>query len=130
MECLFVDPVADVAVLGEPDGHELEDESEAYRAFVEEREGLPIAAEQNAALPPGNRKGAWLTLEGKWVCHSLDVNARYVWTSERCEAGMSGSPIILDTVRGTVVGVVASTAFHPRLVTSLPAWLLRELVMR
>ncbi len=130
VECLFVDPVADVAVLGEPDCQALSDEADAYHAFVDEREGLPIAAEQNAALPAGNRKGAWLTLEGKWVQHSLDVSARCVWTSERSEAGMSGSPIILDTCRRTVVGVVASNELHPRLVTALPAWLLRRLVQR
>jgi len=131
VECLFVDPVADVAVLGEPDGGILWDEAEAYRAFVEDREGLPIALEQNAALPgEQQRMGAWLTLEGKWVRHSLDVTAQCVSTSERSEAGMSGSPIILDTVRRTVVGVVASTAVHPRLVTALPTWLLRQLVLR
>lgn len=129
VECLFADPVADVAVLGEPDDHALSDEAEAYRAFVEEREGLRIAAEQNAALPVHNRKGAWLTLEGKWVQHSLEVNERCVWTGERSESGMSGSPIILDTVRRTVVGVVASSEVHPRLVTALPAWLLRKLIL-
>lgn len=131
VECLFVDPVADVAVLGEPDGDILWEEAEAYHAFVEDREGLPIALEQNAASRgEQQREGAWLTLEGKWVHHSLDVTAQWVWTSERSEAGMSGSPIILDTVRSTVVGVVSSTALHPRLATTLPAWLLRQLVMR
>ncbi|MEY9581505.1 hypothetical protein [Sinorhizobium fredii] len=129
VECLFVDPVADVAVLGEPDGEAFFDEAEAYRAFVEKREDLPIAAEQNAALPGGNRKGAWLTLGGKWLQHSLEVDVQCVWTCEQPEGGMSGSPIILDTFRGSVVGIVASTAFHPRLVTALPAWLLRQLVM-
>ncbi|MGO6880680.1 hypothetical protein ACCS44_17555 [Rhizobium ruizarguesonis] len=131
VECLFVDPVADVAVLGEPNG-QLYDEAEAYCAFVEERQGLAIAAEQNAALPGVQSGGAWLTLEGEWVHHSLEVGVRCVCTSEKTAArGMSGSPIILDTVRRTtVVGVVASGDVHPRLVTALPAWLLRKLVLR
>lgn len=131
VECLFVDPVADVAVLGEPDGGILWDEAEAYHAFVEDREGLSIALEQNAALRgEQERMGAWFTLEGKWVHHRLDVTARWVLTSERAKAGMSGSPIILDTVRRTVVSVVSSNELHPRLATALPAWLLRQLVMR
>ncbi|MEY9532153.1 hypothetical protein [Sinorhizobium fredii] len=83
VECLFVDPVADIAVLGEPDGEAFSDEAEAYRAFVEEREGLPIAAEQNAAWRGGNRGGAWLTLEGKWLQQSLEVDVQRVWTSEQ-----------------------------------------------
>src|SRR5437867_2361147 len=34
-ECLFVDPVADIAVLGPPDGQELYDEWGAYERLVE-----------------------------------------------------------------------------------------------
>ena len=90
VECLFVDPVADVAVLGEPDGQALPGEAEAYQAFVAEREGLRIATEQNAVLP--DSKGAWLTLEGKWVQHRLKVNVQCVSTTEKADSGMSGSP--------------------------------------
>ncbi|MBB2674539.1 UNVERIFIED_ORG: hypothetical protein GGE44_004117 [Rhizobium esperanzae] len=131
VECLFADPVADVAVLGEPDGDILWNEAEAYHAFVEDRKGLPLAREQNAAFTGvQQRMGAWLTLEDRWVHGGLAITARSVLTSERAKAGMSGSPIILDTVRRTVVGVVSSTEFHPRLNAALPAWLSRQLVMR
>ncbi|WP_434711993.1 serine protease [Rhizobium sp. YTUHZ045] len=131
VECLFADPVADVAVLGEPDSDILWKEAEAYHAFVEAREGLPIALEQNPALNGvQERMGAWLSLDDRWVYCGLAVAAQRVLTSERAKAGMSGSPIILDTVRRTVVGVVSNTEFHPRLVTALPAWLLRKLVLR
>ncbi|TBB88077.1 serine protease family protein [Rhizobium ruizarguesonis] len=131
VECLFADPVADVAVLGEPDWDILWKEAEAYHAFVEDRKGLPLALEQNAAFTGvQQRMGAWLTLEDRWVHCGLAVTARSVLTSERAKAGMSGSPIILDTVRRTVVGVVSSTEFHPRLAAALPAWLSRQLVMR
>jgi hypothetical protein len=33
-ECRFVDPIADIAVLGQPDSQELADEAEAYDALV------------------------------------------------------------------------------------------------
>src|SRR5208282_2594949 len=36
-ECLFVDPVADLAVLGSPDGQELFEEAAAYEALVESK---------------------------------------------------------------------------------------------
>jgi hypothetical protein len=33
-ECLFVDPIADIAVLGSPDNQELSDEAEAYEQLI------------------------------------------------------------------------------------------------
>ena len=42
-ECLFVDPVADIAVLGSPDDQALSDEAEAYEALVEATTPLAIA---------------------------------------------------------------------------------------
>jgi len=39
-QCLFFDPVADVAVLGEPDNQELSDEWDAYYALVNGRKPL------------------------------------------------------------------------------------------
>src|SRR5215472_851248 len=41
-ECLFVDPVADIAVLGAPDYERLPDEAAAYRAFVERIDPLRV----------------------------------------------------------------------------------------
>lgn len=41
-ECVFVDPVADLAVLGRPDGQELYDEARAYDALMEAVSPLPI----------------------------------------------------------------------------------------
>ena len=38
-ECLFVDPVTDIAVLGSPDNQSLPDEAEAYERFAEARDG-------------------------------------------------------------------------------------------
>jgi hypothetical protein len=35
VECLFVDPVSDIAILGEPDGQELHEQSEQYLEFTD-----------------------------------------------------------------------------------------------
>lgn len=42
-ECLFVDPIADIAVLGAPDNQELSDEVDAYEALVGAATSLTIA---------------------------------------------------------------------------------------
>jgi len=40
-ECLFADPIADIAVLGPPDGQALTDQAEAYEALMAARKPLP-----------------------------------------------------------------------------------------
>ena len=57
VECLFVDPVADVAVLGEPDGQALPGEAEAYQAFVAEREGLALPLNKTRSCPTAKVHG-------------------------------------------------------------------------
>jgi hypothetical protein len=42
-ECLFIDPIADIAVLGSPDNQALGDQAEAYEALVEAATPLTIA---------------------------------------------------------------------------------------
>ena len=42
-ECLFVNPVADIVILGCPDNQELSDEADAYEALVGRYKPLPIA---------------------------------------------------------------------------------------
>jgi len=46
-ECLFVDPIADIAVLGTPDDQALSDQAASYEAFVKAVTPLTIAE------PPG-----------------------------------------------------------------------------
>jgi hypothetical protein len=59
-ECLFADPIADIAVLGSPDNQELGDEAEAYEALVESVTPIAIAE----APEKGD---AWLlSLEQEW----------------------------------------------------------------
>ena len=40
--CLFLDPIADIAVLGQPDDQELSDETEAFEKLVENMTTLAV----------------------------------------------------------------------------------------
>jgi hypothetical protein len=100
-ECLFVDPVADIAVLGRPDTHDLDEQSHAYEALLENTPILRIGKARNG---PG-----WvLSLGGDWVPTRLELADSTGKTSlhiDPTEPGMSGSPI-LDNA-GRAVGIVA-----------------------
>jgi hypothetical protein len=42
-KCLFCEPIADIAIIGSPDGQQLYDEAEAYEALVDACEPIGIA---------------------------------------------------------------------------------------
>ena len=136
-ECLFIDPIADIAVLGPPDNQVFCDEREAYEAVVGEAVPLPVSD-----APEQGR--AWLlSLDGRWF--PCDVSRHSsprgpLWISEAAEnlvGGMWGSPILTDS--GVAIGVFctsrrfgnneASTegGQNPRLASHLPGWLLQEI---
>lgn len=129
-ECLFVDPISDLAVLGSPDNQALVKEAAKYAALADACTALTIV---NA---PPDGSGWALSLAGRWFqCRAQHYGAA-LWldASEEIAGGMSGSPILND--RGAAIGVVcaayASTgdAFtdsgpNPRLAHSLPGWMLR-----
>jgi hypothetical protein len=124
-ECLFVDPVADIAVLGCPDENELYEEAEAYQALIDDAPALTIAK-------PRSGSGWLLSLsEPKWIPTSLNLLVSTYGVSllsGPTESGMSGSPILND--RGKAVGVVVTGTAGPQpiLTRNLPAGLLREVV--
>jgi len=129
-ECIFVDPVADLAVLGPVDGQELYDEAQAYDELVEARDPIPLGSltftyrrHEARNLPVGGKlvkvKGfveptpiaegdAWLlALDGRWFKCRVTTRGRSLWISdakENIRGGMSGSPIVLPV--GHAVGVV------------------------
>jgi len=141
-ECEFVDAVADIAVLGEPDGQAWGDEvSEAFHEFIE-------------ALAPllmgdltGGASGWLLSLDGQWIPCTLEQRKVGLWIRDAKDGimdGMSGSPILLDD--GQAVGVVTCSrrcverhsvemeqAAHteggpqPGLAAALPGWMLHSL---
>ena len=129
-ECRFVDPVADIAVLGSPNSQDMFEEAEAYDALV--------AA---AALPVGllprkeyAKSDAWmLSLAGRWQPCTVNYTQNFaLWTKgkHKIEGGMSGSPIV--TGNGFALGVLSCSGGlaetdggpHARLGSHLPGWLL------
>jgi hypothetical protein len=131
-ECVFVDPIADIAVLGQPDGQELPDKWEAYNSLTDAAVALPIGEVS------GGADAFLLGLDGEWM--TCRVHAiRGIMVSEACCGivnGMSGSPIV--SADGAAIGVVSlsqgsemeiRTEGGPQasLAAHLPGWLLREL---
>jgi hypothetical protein len=130
-ECLFVDPIADIAVLGAPDAHSLSEESDAYEIFLADR--TPITAR-----PARDNERCWLlSLNLQWNrCEGKHVGGP-LWitkASAGLQGGMSGSPIITED--GHAIGVFVTSGGvgddpdfdteggpQPRLDRNLPAWL-------
>src|SRR6516162_2703147 len=137
-ECLFADPLADIAVLGSPDGQELYDEAEAYEQFVDAVTPITIAdapkqgtewvkpaysgAKLRAfkAATPGKGAALVLSLNNKW--HDCTVTRHGCGLSVDQDAlikgGMSGSPILATT--GHAIGLVSTGELNPVLVEALP----------
>jgi hypothetical protein len=89
VECVFADPVGDIAVLGQPDSQELGEQAEAYDELVESVTPLKIAV-------PGT-EGWMLSLDGVWF---------------RCEVQTDGGPrIALAKLEGEFLG---GRSFRPR----------------
>ncbi len=136
-ECLFINPIADVAVLGVPDTQTFSDEADPYRALLE------YATPFRITEAPENGRGFLLSLEGEWVRCQVEWKERIdgpLWVSklaQSIEGGMSGSPIVSEN--GNALGIVAASvmekgkdgatdefgASNPRLTRDLPLWLLR-----
>jgi hypothetical protein len=124
-ECVFVDPVADIAVLCSPDGQSLFEEADAYEALVE-NEDLPAWTVDAPPLvePPAD----WPTRVpadraiGKSPARLVSLDCRLfdctivhsgrghsLWVEDAAEpirGGMSGSPI-LDN-HGRAIGMVCT----------------------
>jgi hypothetical protein len=136
-ECVFVDPVADIAVLGSVDGQEFCDEANAYDRLTNDDLDEGGSEEGCPALPmadaPEQARAWMLSLDGQWFeCEARRVRGpRAALVVEKAAAtiaaGMSGSPILDDD--GAAIGVVCLNAGswpNPRLAAHLPAWLARE----
>ena len=135
-ECLFFDPVADVAVLGEPDNQELPDEWDGYHALTGQRKPFATAA-------PESGEAYMLALDGvTWKPTTLEVHVTIggngLSTGETL-GGQSGSPILDRKGRAVaLVSMGSETASNgvrkpmerwngpqPILRLALPPWLLR-----
>jgi hypothetical protein len=151
-ECKFVDPIADLAVLGCPDNQELADKAKAFQALVEAAVPLPIGrlplvrsplidsgglpltvpeTGETALGPPTAKASAWLlSLDGHWF--QCDLTARHAglsieWAAEEIAPSMSGEPIVSGD--GEAIGVVCTdgngnASVQASLSRQLPRWFL------
>ena len=122
-ECRFVNPVADIAVLGAPDSQALYEEARAYDIMVDSVKPLVIAdarqEETTAYL---------LSLDGELRKCTVTRNPDnlVVQDGKLVVAGMSGSPII--SIDGKAIALVSTSgmSFNPVLRDNLPAWFFRR----
>ena len=136
-ECLFVDPVGDLAVLIGPDNQELYEQAEQYEDLIEDRsESVPVGS------PPENNSQGWLlSLENTLLPCKIETVFHTISVSEvegDIAGGMSGSPILDQD--GRAIGVISTSRqigtapespstsgdIQPCLAEALPAWLLRR----
>jgi len=100
-QCLFVDPIADIAVLGPP-GEEGSDRFNAYQKVVNDARPLVIID------APDRGPGRILALDGRWV--EIEVQrCGYTLIAQSREffaPGVSGSPIL--SAGGNAIGVACS----------------------
>jgi hypothetical protein len=126
--CRFVDPIADIAVLGAPSAPHADD----YQALMATAVALPIA---DSVRHPVNFwiPARLLSLDGRWFSCTIRHYGGPLWithAAERVHVGMSGSPIVSET--GTAMGIVCTTTSpreggpNARLSDNLPGWLLRD----
>ena len=131
-ECMFVDPVSDLAVLGPPDNQDLSEECDAYEAFVEQLAAFSTADILPTPLShemPEGEIGWVFSLAGKWQqCRMSQVGGPLWLSGASIDAGMSGSPIL--SANGRAVGVIVSNHAQPRLWHGLPSWIFRAELKR
>ncbi|QIG93465.1 trypsin-like peptidase domain-containing protein [Bradyrhizobium sp. 6(2017)] len=125
-ECLFVDPVSDLAILGPPDGQELPEPFDAYLSLVDSCHTVEVGT-----CDPED--DVWLlSLDGEWhPCGAKHVGGG-VWfhgADHGIHGGMSGSPAINRDGQAVAVVSVSSSADHhtsggpnPNLAVHLPGW--------
>jgi hypothetical protein len=139
--CIFVDPVADIAVLGQPDNQIFSEEADAYDALVGDLTPLAIAdapkmGVELLTLPGGRQIKTPAPGKGPAFVLSLDGCRREGRVERRGECllfkpedlfvnGMSGSPI-LDAA-GAAIGVVSIDCKSPVIVDTLAAQLVRRI---
>jgi hypothetical protein len=120
-ECLFVDPVADLAVLGTPNTQALYDEADACKALTDAAEALPIGNAQNGPVWLLSLDGRSIRAVGRAYRSALS----FTNAAEPIVGGMSGSPIV--NAKGVAVAVLCASGedsgVQPILTGCLPPWL-------
>jgi hypothetical protein len=145
--CVFVDPVADLAVLAGLDDQDLWEEAESYAALVDAATPLRLGHLDFVApklvlsdgttvygLPKAEADARMLSLDGEWFACRVSSWGDSILISDASrpiESGMSGSPVL--SADGKAIGVVCvgdgigwGSPANPYLAGCLPGWLLRE----
>jgi hypothetical protein len=124
-EGIFVEVIADLAVLGAPDNQSFYDQYAAYEEFIESRPALrlgDIPPSDLRARPLETHPVYVLKLDGQWARGRANHIGGPIWLDgPKTESGMSGSPILND--RGEAIGVISTGGPDPRLLRDLPIWL-------
>jgi hypothetical protein len=148
-ECVFADPIADLAVLSAPDGQKLYEQADAFKELVTIRPALKIANAPAqgrelitpSAVRPIGQEAEIIPVEvetpGRGDIHLLSLNNEWIeaqvkrignWLSiepeELVQSGMSGSPIMLA---GAAIGIVSNESKSPVLIDNLPTRLVRAI---
>ena len=140
-ECVFIDPIADIAVFQGPDNQARGLEAQAYEALIERATPFPIGKlhfpRQQLSFREASSDARMLSLTGEWFdCRvtSLGRSLRFEQAAQPVVGGMSGSPIILPD--GAAIGVVCTSEENqsggrdggpnPMLAANFPGWLLEE----
>src|SRR5262249_41383950 len=131
--CMFVDPIADVAILCEPDVQANEQSSQQSEAYLELTDNVPVFS-----LGSAPKKGrVWLLgLDGSWFPTPMEQFHQRLWldATPNNKGGMSGSPILDDNGRAVSLlsrgsgrsGEPERSGPQPILAWNLPGWLARR----
>ena len=126
-ECMFVDPVSDIAILCAPHSPDLMKQNESFLELMNEAQPVRISRFQSWWGSPAlvlSLKGEWLSVK---VTYEPGYGLRISYTSQVWLPGMSGSPIVSND--GTAIGLISgaedggSGVYNPLLAHRLPAWL-------
>jgi hypothetical protein len=133
-ECLFADPIADIAVLGTPDNQELYEQAMAYEELTDATTPLKLGGSFPWETPTPI---ALIALDGRTITGVAQHLGDRLWidkTSEPIAAGMSGSPVLDETgaavgiiSQSTIISGVDSGGMSPRLLAHLPGHMLIDL---
>lgn len=111
-ECLFIDPVGDIAVLGEPDNQSLAKQAEAYYELVDALPSFRIGD-----IPRAVKSRAWLlSLAGNWFECVAVHHGGAIWIENAAAdlvGGMSGGAIVSDD--NAAIGGVTTATFGAEL---------------
>ena len=130
-ECLFVDPVFDIAVLNSPDNQGLYEQAEAYEELIAATKPLRIAdaprqerhrvGQIRDIRTPGHVLGRVLSLKGTWIECAITRRAALLSIDppDVIVGGMSGSPVI--SPEGRAIGLISTDNWCPVLKDCLPA---------